>query len=72
MYYNMSNCSHIIIRDWIDITPERGMYIHYCTFCYASYCLEQLQRIDDDADADDTTYTVKPENRQSDLEHPSH
>jgi hypothetical protein len=31
--YNQNTCCHIFINDWIDITPEKSMYITYCIKC---------------------------------------
>ena len=27
------NCKHTIVRDYIDITPDRGCNIKYCSKC---------------------------------------
>lgn len=29
----LKHCQHCIIEDYIDITPDRGEYISYCSIC---------------------------------------
>jgi hypothetical protein len=31
--YLLANCAHVIERDYVDISPERGVYITYCSRC---------------------------------------
>jgi len=30
-------CQHNIVRDYVDITPERSQIIFYCTKCLTSF-----------------------------------
>lgn len=63
----MSSCSHIIIQDSVDITPDKSVSVYYCHLCYACFSLEQLSRIES---VSDPIYRLKWENPQSDSEHP--
>jgi hypothetical protein len=31
--YLLANCAHTVERDYVDISPERGVYITYCSRC---------------------------------------
>lgn len=33
----LMNCNHVIICDYIDITPERGCNIKYCEKCHYTF-----------------------------------
>jgi hypothetical protein len=35
--YIQANCNHSIIRDLIDIDPERSQTIYYCEHCYTEF-----------------------------------
>jgi hypothetical protein len=32
--YLKKNCNHIIIKDYIDISPDETKDIYYCSHCY--------------------------------------
>lgn len=32
--YIKLNCNHHYIEDYIDLTPDKSMKIHYCTNCF--------------------------------------
>jgi hypothetical protein len=38
----MSDCSHNIIEDYIDIDPDRSKQIFYCTLCLTSFCHKEV------------------------------
>ena len=38
----MSDCSHNIIEDYIDIDPDKSKQIFYCTLCLTSFCHKEV------------------------------
>jgi hypothetical protein len=38
----LKHCQHVVVHDYVDITPDRGQYISYCNVCLCTLTSRQI------------------------------